>query len=90
MHHGQPGAIHLVQAVPQRAGGALEHAGVGHIELVALGLEQAPGVLGLLHAGGRQVHVGPAGKAVFKVPGGFAVANQYEFVHGWGLCSGND
>jgi hypothetical protein len=38
--HGQPGAVHLVQAIPQRVDGALEHAGEGDVELVALGLEQ--------------------------------------------------
>jgi hypothetical protein len=68
--------------------GAIEHAGVGHVELITFCLEQAAGVLGLLDAGVGQVHVGPAGEAVFKVPGGFAVANQDEFVHmrmGWSV-----
>src|SRR2546427_6980230 len=54
-----------------RARGALEHAGVGQVEVIAFGLEQAAGVLGLFDAGGGQVHIGPAGEAVFEVPGGF-------------------
>jgi hypothetical protein len=85
MHHGQPGAVEFVQRVPQGAGGALEHAGVGHVEVVALGLEQPAGLLGLLHAGLGQVDVGPAGEAVFEIPGRFAVADQYQFVHVGGL-----
>src|SRR2546427_4949454 len=39
-----------------RARGALEHAGVGQVEVIAFGLEQAAGVLGLFDAGGGQVH----------------------------------
>ena len=40
---------------------------------------------GLLDSGVGQVDVGPAGEAVFEVPGRFAMANQHQFVHG-GLC----
>jgi hypothetical protein len=82
VHHGQPGAVHLVQRVPERAGRALEHAGVGQVEVVTFAFEQLAGVLGLFDAGFREVHVGPAGEAVFKVPGRFAVAYEHEFVHG--------
>ena len=86
VHHRQPGAIHFVQAVPQGAGRTLEHAGIGHVKFVTLCLEQATCVLGLFHASGGQVNVGSAGEAVFEVPGGFAMANENEFVHGqqWG------
>jgi adenosylhomocysteinase len=66
-----------IQAMPQRVRGALEHAGIGQIEGVALRLEQAPGVLRLFNAGGRQVHIGPAGDSVFKVPGGLAVTDKH-------------
>ena len=69
VHHRQPGAVHLVECVPQGAGGALEHAGVGQIKVITLAFEQLAGLLGLLHAGGGQVHVGPAGEAVVQVPG---------------------
>ena len=79
--HRQPGAVHLVQGVPQGAGGALEHAGVGHIEVIAFCLEQLAGLLGLRHAGVGQVHIGPAGEAVFQVPGRFTMANQDKLVH---------
>jgi hypothetical protein len=41
-----------------------------------------PSVLRLFDARGRQVHIGPPGEAVFKIPGGFAVAYQYKSVHG--------
>jgi hypothetical protein len=80
--HRHPGAVHLVQGVPQRPDRALEHRGVGHVELVAGFLQQAPGLLRLLHAGGCQRHIGPAGEAVLQVPGRFPVADQDKFVHG--------
>ncbi len=35
LHHRQPGAVHLVEHVPQGADRALEHRGVGDVELVA-------------------------------------------------------
>ena len=85
MHDRQPGAVEFVEGVPKRAGGALEHAGVGDVEVIALRLEQAPGLLGLFDTGRRQVDVGPAGEAVFEIPGRFAVANQYQLVHEGGL-----
>ena len=81
LDHRQPDAVHLVEAVVQGVDGTLEHRGVGDVELVALGLEQLTCRHGLRHAGGRQIDVNPAGEAVFEVPGGFAVANQDEFVH---------
>ena len=82
LDHWQPGAVHLVEHMPQGAGGTLENAVVGDVKLIAFGLEQAPGVLGLFDAQGGQIDVGPAGKAVVKIPGGFAVADENEFVHG--------
>ena len=81
MHDRQPRAIELVERVPQGAGGPLEDAGVRHVEVVTLCLEQPAGLLGLLDASGGQVDVGPAGEAVFEIPGRFAVADQYQFVH---------
>lgn len=65
MHHGQPGAVHFILHMPQGTDGALEHAGVGHIEVIAFCLEQLAGLLGLFDAGGSQIHIGPAGEAVF-------------------------
>ena len=69
--------------MPQGAGGALEHAGIGQVKHKAFGLERTPGLFGLLDAGGRQVDVGPAGKAVFQVPGGFTMADENKLVHRW-------
>ena len=85
MHHRQPGAVELVERVPQGACGALEHARVGDVEVVAFGLEQPAGLLGLLHAGVGEVDVRPSGEAVFKIPGRFTVTDQYQFVHEGGL-----
>ena len=85
VHHRQPGAVELVERVPERAGGALEDAGVGDVEVVTLRLQQPARLLGLLDAGGRQIDIGPAGETVLEIPGRFAVADQYQFVHGRGL-----
>ena len=63
--HWQPGAVHFIQAMPQRASCPLEHAGVGHIEVIALGFEKPPRIFGLVHPGGGQVHISPSGKAIF-------------------------
>ncbi|MPN10075.1 hypothetical protein SDC9_157368 [bioreactor metagenome] len=82
LDHGQPGAVHGVQHMPERVGGALEHGGEGDVEGEAGFLHQAAGVLGFLDAFLGEVHVGPAGEAVFLVPGGFAVAQQHDFFHG--------
>ena len=78
----QPLAVQFIQGVPQGVDGALEHAGVAEVELIAFCFQQPACVLGLLHAGGGQVDIGPAGEAVVEVPGGFAVADENEFVHG--------
>ena len=48
VHHRQPSAVHLVEHMPQGAGGALEHAGVSHIKIKTGSLEQPPGVFRLL------------------------------------------
>ena len=82
VHHRQPGAVHLVECVPQRPHRALEHRGVGHIEIQARLLQQAAGLAGLFDAGGGELHIGPAGETVLQVPGRFAVAYQHECVHG--------
>ena len=44
-------------------------------------LQQPSGGRSLGHAGRRQLDIGPAGEAVFEVPGRFAVADHHEFVH---------
>ena len=85
VHDWQPGAVHFVQAVPQRTGCPLKNTGVGGVKLIAFSFEQTTGFFGLLHAGGGQVDIGPASEAIVKIPGGFAVANENEFVHGAGF-----
>ncbi|MCY1249072.1 hypothetical protein D9M72_625740 [compost metagenome] len=67
--------------MPQRADSALEHRGIGHVKAQAGILEQLAGLARLVGAGLGQVDVDPAGKAVFKVPRGFAVADEDELVH---------
>ena len=54
----------------------------GHVKFVAFCFEQAASFAGLGFTCVRQIHIGPAGKAVFQIPGGLAVANQDKFVHG--------
>jgi len=66
----------------KRPNRTLEHRGVSHAKDQACILDQSAGLFGLLHTGGGQVNIGPAGEAVFEVSGGFATANEHEFVHG--------
>ena len=87
LHRGQPQALHLIERQVQGADGAPQHAGAGQVELVTLGLQQAAGLARLLDAGGRQIDIGPAGEAVFQVPGGFTVADQNKLVHGAGKAA---
>ena len=54
---------------------------VAQVKVPAFCLEQFARRHGLAHASGGQVHIGPAGEAVFEVPGGFAMANEDKFVH---------
>ena len=61
--------------------GALEYAGVGHVKCKSFLSQQASGFSGLGDAGGSQSHVAPSGEAIFQVPGGFTMADQYELVH---------
>ena len=82
VYHRQPGAIHLVQGMPQGAGGAFQDAGVGQVKVIAIGFQQLSSCFCLLYTGVGEVDVGPAGKAVFKVPGRFAVADEHKLVHG--------
>ena len=51
--HRQPQPVHLLEREPQRADGALEHRGVGEVEVEALGREQPAGGARLLEAGLR-------------------------------------
>ena len=77
VHHGQPSPVHLVEHMPERAGRPLQHTGVRHVELVVFIFQQFASAQGLGDAGRRQVDVGPAGEAVFKIPSGLAVADKH-------------
>ena len=77
--HRDPHLVHVVQNAPQGAHGTLEHRGVSHIELKAGFLQQLACGAGFLAALFGQIHVFPAGEAVFLVPYALAVADQYQF-----------
>ena len=79
--HRDPHLVQLVQHGPQRPDGALQHAGVGHVEDVAILLQHLTAFARFLAALLAQVHVGPAGEAVFLVPRAFAVAHDDELLH---------
>ena len=79
--HGHPVALHFFQRQPQGANGAAQNTGKSHVKFVAFCFEQAASFAGLGFARGGQIHIGPAGKTVFQIPGGLAVANQDKFVH---------
>ncbi len=87
-NHRNPHLVHAVEDGPEGADGALEHRGVGHIEFEAGFLQQLAGLAGFLAALIGEVHVLPAGEAVFLVPDALAVADQYQFgAHGGFLCN---
>ena len=65
----------------ERLVGALQHRGKGEVEPVAFAFEQLPGGMRLGHALRGEIHVRPAGEAVFLVPCGFAVAKEHDLVH---------
>ncbi len=74
--HRQPHPIHLVERQPERADGPFQDRGVGNIEIEAGRSQGAPGLARFDDALFGQVDIDPAGKAVFLIPGGFAVAQQ--------------
>src|SRR5262249_33649279 len=78
---GEPHAVHLLEDQPGGADGAFEHGGVDAVEVEAFLAEQSPGLARLADAGLAEVDVGPAGEAVFEVPGALSVAEQHELVH---------
>jgi hypothetical protein len=80
--HRNPQTIHFVECDPQRSHGALQYRTVGEVEGETGFLHQHAGVFRLGQSAFGQVDVGPAGEAVFLVPGGFTVAQQYDLVHG--------
>ena len=79
--HGNPHAVHFFKHRPQRLYGTAEYRGVGDVEAVTLRGEQLAGGLGFALTFGGQADIGPAGKAVFLIPDGFAMAHEDDFVH---------
>jgi hypothetical protein len=77
----QPHHVHFIHRQPQRADRPLEHRGVGQVEGEAGLAQHAAGGPGFGDALFGQVDIGPAGEAVVEVPGGFAVAHEYDLVH---------
>src|SRR5208282_1365231 len=77
-----PHQVHLVEHQPERADGALEDGGERAIKLESCRVQNAAGLSRLALTLGGQIDIGPACEPVLLVPGRFAVANQYEFVHG--------
>jgi hypothetical protein len=79
--HRQPQGVELFEHHVQGLVGALEHRGEGQVEGVALALQELAGGHRFLDPQLGEVNVGPAGEAVFLVPGGFAVAKKDDLVH---------
>ena len=77
----QPEPVEAVEGDPEGADRPLEQRGVGEVEVVASLGEQPGRFPGLFDPLGRKVDVGPAGEAVFEVPGALAVAQKDELVH---------
>ena len=63
--------------------GALQVGSIADVKIIAFGLQQPTGRLGLLMALFAQIHIRPAGKEVQLVPFAFAMADQNEFHHGY-------
>ncbi len=81
MAHRDPHQVHPLQRKPERLDGAFQHRCIRAIEDEAGLLQHLAGALRFLHAALREVHVGPAGEAVFHVPDRFTVAQQNDFMH---------
>ncbi|MNN46844.1 hypothetical protein D3C81_1612430 [compost metagenome] len=77
--HRQPILIKLGQRTLQGVDGALEHRGVGDVELQAFLAHQAAGGSRFPAPLLGQVDIHPAGEAVVQVPLALAMAQQYEF-----------
>jgi hypothetical protein len=79
-HRGVHG-VHGIQGDPERADSALQYRGISKVEFEALFLQQFAGLPRLLAPRFGEVHIGPAGEAVFQVPLALAMAHQNKFMH---------
>lgn len=77
-----PEEVELLKNGPKGVEGTFENGRVGEIESEAFTLEEFPGGFGFGAAFVAELDVGPAGEAVFLIPGAFAVADENEFIHG--------
>jgi hypothetical protein len=82
MLHRNPQLVHFLEHDVERLVGALQHRREGDVEAIAFLLQQLAGGDGLGLAFIGEADIGPAGEAVFLVPGRFAVAKEDDFVHG--------
>lgn len=73
-------AVQLLSGVVERLYGTSQHRGIGHVELVAVLLEDLSGLDGFLDACGRESDVGPASEAVGLVPDTLSVAKKDDLV----------
>ena len=66
--------------------GTPQHGGVGEVEPESGLFQESAGFAGLSLAFVSQIDIGPAGKTIFAVPNGLAVAHEDNFVHGAGAA----
>ena len=74
--------VEFLEDGPEGVERALQERGVGDVEREPLFFEKLAGGFGFQAALVAEVDVGPAGEAVFVVPGAFAVADENELIHG--------
>ena len=79
--HWDPELVEFREDAPERVEGAFENGNVGDIEAEALFFEQFAGSLRFCPAFVAEFDVVPTSKAVFFVPGAFAVADEDKFIH---------
>ena len=80
-----PHPVHFLEYGPQGLDRAAQHRGIGDVEGKAFLFQQLPRGDRLGQAFFGEADIGPAGEAVFLVPGRFAVAKQNDLVHGESL-----
>ena len=78
---GNPLLVEFLENDPQGFNGAAQDGGVGRVENVAALAQELPRAVGFRHTLFGETDVGPAGEAVFQVPGALAVTEQDEFIH---------
>ena len=72
--HRQVHAVHFIQRDPERADRPFKNRGVTQVKIIPTFLERLSCLVGFQQSFFREIHVGPAGEAVFHIPRAFAVA----------------